>query len=70
VECAELVLHLPINDPLQFHIVQVWQAAVDAKGEAGLLYAEVLTDALAVHFLRCSDAAQPARREVTGGITP
>jgi len=70
VECAELVLHLPINDPLQSHIAQVLQAAVDAEGEAGQLYAEALADALAVHFLRRYAAAQPDRREVTGGITP
>jgi AraC family transcriptional regulator len=61
---------LPINDPLQFHIAQVLQAAVDAEGEAGQLYAEALADALAVHFLRRYAAAQPARREVSGGITP
>jgi len=70
VEYAELVLHLPINDPLQFHIAQVLQAAVDAEGEAEQLYAEALTDALAVHFLRRYGAAQQARREVSGGITP
>jgi AraC family transcriptional regulator len=70
VECAELVLHLPINDPLHSHIAQVLHAAVDAEGEAGQLYAEALADALAVHFLRRYAAAQPARCEVTGGISP
>jgi AraC-like DNA-binding protein len=70
VECAELVLHLPINDSLHFHIALLLQAAVDTEGEAGQLYAEALADALAVHFLRRYAAAQPARREVTGGITP
>lgn len=70
VECAELVLHLPINDSLHSHIAQVLQAAVDPEGEAGQLYAEALADALAVHFLRRYAAAQPARCEVTGGITP
>jgi len=70
VECAELVLHLPINDSLHSHIAQVLQAAVDTEGEAGQLYAEALADALAVHFLRRYAAAQPARREVTGRITP
>src|SRR6266446_954258 len=70
VECAELVLHLPINDSLHYHIVLLLLlAAVDTEGEAGQLYAEALADALAVHFLRRYDAAQPARREVTGGIT-
>ena len=67
VECAELVLHLPINDSLHYHIALLLQAAVDTEGEAGQLYAEALADALAVHFLRRYAAAQPARRE---GITP
>ena len=70
VECAELVLHLPLHDPLHHHIALVLQAAVDAEGEAGQLYAETLADALTVHFLRRYAAAQPARREVTGGLTP
>jgi hypothetical protein len=52
VECAELVLHLSIHDPLHYHIALVLEAAVDAEGEAGQLYAEALADALAVHFLR------------------
>jgi AraC-like DNA-binding protein len=70
VGCAELVLHLPIHDPLHSHIALVLQATVDAEGEAGQLYAEALADALTVHFLRRYAAAQPARREVTGGLTP
>jgi AraC-like DNA-binding protein len=69
-ECAELVLHLPITDPLSDHIALVLQAAVDAEGEAGQLYAEALAEALAVHFLRRYTAAQPARREVSGGLAP
>jgi AraC-like DNA-binding protein len=70
VECAELVLHLSIHDPLHYHIAMVLEAAVDAEGEAGQLYAEALADALAVHFLRRYAAAQPVRREVTCGLTP
>jgi AraC-like DNA-binding protein len=69
-EYAELVLHLPITDPLSDHIALVLQAAVDAEGEAGQLYAEALAEALAVHFLRRYTAAQPARREVSGGLAP
>jgi AraC-like DNA-binding protein len=70
VGCSELVLHLPIHDPLYDHIALVLQAAVDAEGEGGQLYAETLTDALTVHFLRRYAAAQPTRREVTGGLPP
>jgi AraC-like DNA-binding protein len=69
-EYAELVLHLPITDPLSDHIALVLQAAVDAEGEAGQLYAEALAEALAVHFLRRYTAAQPARCEVSGGLAP
>jgi AraC-like DNA-binding protein len=70
VECAELMLHLPIHDLLHYHIALVLQAAVDAEGEAGQMYAETLADALTVHFLRRYAAAQPVRREVTCGLTP
>ena len=62
------MLHLPIHDLLHYHIALVLQAAVDAEGEAGQMYAETLADALTVHFLRRYAAAQPARREVTGGL--
>jgi hypothetical protein len=40
VGCSELVLHLPIHDPLHDHIALVLQAAVDAEDEGGQLYAE------------------------------
>jgi AraC-like DNA-binding protein len=70
VGCSELVLHLPIHDPLQYHIALALQAAVDAEGEEGQLYAEALADAFTVHFLRRYAAAQPARREVTCGLPP
>ena len=69
-EYAELVLHLPITDPLSGHIALVLQAAVDAEGEAEQLYAEALAEALAAHFLRRYTAAHPARREVSGGLAP
>jgi AraC family transcriptional regulator len=61
---------LPIHDLLHDHIALVLQAAVDAEGEGGQLYAEALADALTVHFLRRYAAAQPARREATGGLPP
>jgi len=70
VACVELVLHLPINDPLQSHIALVLQAAVDAESEAGQMYAEVLAGALAVHFLRRYTTSQPAECAVSGGLVP
>jgi AraC family transcriptional regulator len=70
VEYTELVLHLPIYDPLYRHIALVLQAEREAEGGAGHLYAQSLADALVVHFLRRYAAAQSSLREVTGGLTP
>jgi AraC-like DNA-binding protein len=70
VEYMELVLHLPLHDPLHRHIALVLQAERDAEGEAGHLYAQSLADALVVHFLRRYAAVQSSRREVAGGFTP
>jgi AraC family transcriptional regulator len=70
MEHAKLVLHLPINDLLHCHIALVLQAAVDAEGEAGQLYAETLAEVLAVHFLRRYAASQPALRAASGGLVP
>jgi AraC-like DNA-binding protein len=69
-ECAELVLHLPINDPLRCHIALVLQAAVEAEGEAGQLYSEALAEALVSHFLRRYATSQPAQRAVSGELVP
>jgi AraC-like DNA-binding protein len=70
VEYSELVLHLPIYDPLHRHIALALQAEREAEGGAGHLYAQSLADALVVHFLRRYAAAQSSLREVTGGLTP
>jgi AraC family transcriptional regulator len=70
VEYAELVLHLPIRDPLHRHIALVLQAESEAEGVAGHLYTQVLADALVVHFLKRYAASQLSLREATGGIVP
>ena len=70
VEYMELVLHLPLHDPLHRHIALVLQAERAAKGEAGQLYAQSLADALVVHFLRRYAAVQSSLREVAGGFPP
>jgi len=70
VEYMELVLHLPIHDPLHRHIALVLQAEREAEDRAGHLYAQSLADALVVHFLRRYAAAQPSLHEVAGGFTP
>ena len=70
VEYAELVLHLPIRDPLHRHIALVLQAESEAEGVAGHLYPQVLADALVVHFLKRYAASQLSLRAATGGIVP
>jgi AraC-like DNA-binding protein len=65
-----IVPALHVHDPLLHHIALVLQAAVEAEGEAGQLYAEALAEALAVHFLRRYATSQPAQRAVSGGLVP
>ena len=64
--CVELVPHLPLDDPLHHHMELVLQTAVEAEGRTGRLYAELLADALAAHFLRryaaCGSRAGSAPR--------
>lgn len=57
---VEIVLHLLPGDPLLHHMTLVLHAAIDAADMAGQLYAEALTHALAVHFLRRCAACWPA----------
>jgi len=63
-----IVLSLPAHDPLLQHLGLVLQAAVGGKGVAGQLYAESLTDALAVHFLKRYAAARSAPSAGSGGL--
>jgi AraC family transcriptional regulator len=58
------------HDPLRQHSALVLQAACAADSVAGRLYAEILANALAVHFLRRYTASRLSRREVTNGLTP
>ena len=70
VHYSELALHLPMHDPLHRHIALVLQAEGAAEDVAGHLYAQALTDALVVHFLRRYAASQSSLGEVSGGLTP
>jgi len=70
VPYAELVPHLPIHDPLLHHMALLLQAAVEAEGMAGELYAEVLADALAVHLLRRYALGRDLEQPFHGGLTP
>jgi AraC family transcriptional regulator len=70
VEHVLIVPSLPAHDPLLQHLALVLQAALEGRGLAGRLYAESLTDALVVHFLKRYAAARPSLREVSGGLSP
>ena len=69
-EYVEVMPHFPAGDPLLHHIGLVLQVAGEAASAASHLYAEVLTNALAVHFLRRYVACTPPVRPVTSGLTP
>jgi AraC-like DNA-binding protein len=65
---VEIVPHLHPGDPLLHHMTLVLQAAIDAEGAPGRLYAEALTDALAVHFLRRYETCRPPAGACPGGL--
>jgi AraC family transcriptional regulator len=67
---VELVLHVPLDDPLLHHIAAVLQAAVAAEGMADRLYAEALANALADHLLRRYAGCRQPARVYSGGLTP
>jgi AraC-like DNA-binding protein len=67
---AELVPHLHAGDPLLHHIVLVLQATINADSAVERLYAEELTNALAVHLLRRYAACRHTAPEMTGGLSP
>jgi AraC-like DNA-binding protein len=70
VPYVELVPHLRRHDPLLRHMALVLQAAVEAEGVAGGLYAEVVANALAAHLLRRAALSRPHDQACHGGLTP
>jgi AraC family transcriptional regulator len=67
---VELVPHLPRRDPFRHHMALVLQAAVNAEGVTGRLYAEALANALADHFLRRYAACQHPAPAPPSGLPP
>jgi AraC-like DNA-binding protein len=65
-----IVPSLPAHDRLLQHMALVLQAALGGEDAEGRLYAESLTDALVVHFLRRYATMRPPLRAVTGGLSP
>ena len=70
VDHVTMVPSLPASDPLLQHMALVLQAVLAAEAEGGQLYAESLTNALVVHFLRRYAAARPSLRVGSGGLSP
>ena len=70
VQYAELVPHLPLDDPLLRHMALVLQTTVEAEGVAGCLYAEALANALAVHLLSRYAIGGHLDLPFHGGLTP
>jgi AraC family transcriptional regulator len=67
---VEIVPHFHSGDPLFHHITLVLKTEIYAHNVTGRLYAESLTNALAVHFLkRCAPCLQPVR-PFPSGLAP
>jgi AraC-like DNA-binding protein len=65
----EMVPHLHAGDPLLHHMTMVLQAAVEGEGVPGRLYAEALTNALAMHILRRYETCRPSVGAYPGGLS-
>ena len=67
---VEMVPHLHASDPLLHHMTLVLQAALDAEGLPGRLYAEALTHALAIHLLSRYGTCRPPAGLDPGRLSP
>lgn len=65
----EIVLYLRTGDPLLHHITLVLQAQIGAETLASRLYAESLTNALAVHLLKRYTTCRPPVVAWIGGLS-
>jgi AraC-like DNA-binding protein len=68
VEHVKLHLHLHTGDPLLRHVILVLQAVLDSVDMASRLYAEAITNALAVHLLRRYAAHRLPPEVCPGGL--
>jgi AraC-like DNA-binding protein len=69
-ERLTVVPYFTAPDPLLRHIALVLQVALEAESVAEHLYAQSLTDALVIHFLRRSGAARPSLPGGSSGLSP
>ncbi len=70
VEYMTIVPCLPAHDPLGHHMALVLQTAIAAQSRAECLYAETLSDALMIHFLRRYVASQPVFEKPVNQLAP
>lgn len=70
IQGAEIVPRLQPHDPLFQHLILVLQAAQATQSVAERLYAESLTNALAVHFLKRYVGAEPIDSPISSGLPP
>jgi AraC-like DNA-binding protein len=68
MERVQVVPHLSAGDPLLSHIGLVLKAVSEAEDLAERLYAESLTNALAIHFLRRYATGRPPAAVCTDGL--
>jgi AraC-like DNA-binding protein len=67
---VEIVPRLQPHDPLFQHLLLVLQADRATQSEVERLYAESLTNALAVHFLKRYAGAEPIDSPISSGLPP
>jgi AraC-like DNA-binding protein len=68
VERVMIMPSLLARDPLLQHLALLLRTAINGEGGAGELYADILADALAVHFLKRYAAARPSPCAGSGGL--
>jgi AraC-like DNA-binding protein len=68
-ERVQIIPHFRARDPLIQHIALVLKADLQGEDSASRLYAEVLANALVVHFLKRYAASRQPVRESTGGLS-
>lgn len=69
-DCVELIPHLAIQDGLISQIGLVLQAELQSQGSSSRLYAETMTNALAVHLLRHYTTQRYSTPAYAGGLSP
>jgi AraC family transcriptional regulator len=69
VDRVEIVPHFQTCDPLLHHITLVLKTEIEAEGVAGRLYAELLTNALAVHLFRRLGTCRPSVEARIGSLS-